>query len=146
MMVSTFSFDATDIAEPQVSALRVAHRPRRFGVFEARTSSAARASASRDTVLVMCLIGGTALMAVGLVVVAAVVSAMLFIPHLVDAVALLGAHFFSADDLIRRDMLHDLAFEAALAWVLAFLAIVFWRGRSPRGPLNLTSEGCHHGN
>ena len=113
---------------------------------EAQAYSAVRALASRDTVLVMRSIAGSALMALGLVAVAAVVSAMLFIPHLVDAVALLGAHFFSADDLIRRDMLHDLAFEAAFAWVLAFLVILFWRGRSPRGPFNLTSEGCHHGN
>lgn len=146
MMASTFSFGATDIADPPVSAQRVAHRPRSIEDCEAQAYSAVRALASRDTVLVMRLIAGSALMALGLVAFAAVVSAMLFIPHLVEAIALLGAHFFSADDLIRRDMLHDLAFEAAFAWVLAFLAIVFWRGRSPRGPFNIPSEGCHHGN
>jgi hypothetical protein len=144
-MASTFSFGATDIADPQVSAQRVAHRPRCIEDREAQAYSAVRAIARRDTVLVVRSIAGSALMALGLVAVAAVVSAMLFIPHLVEAVALLGAHFFSADDLIRRDILHDLAFEAAFAWVLVFLTILFWRSRDLRHPIALTKEGGHHG-
>ena len=144
-MASRFGFDGTGIAEPELAAQREARRPGRLGVREAQIPSDDWAFASRDTALVVRLIGGSALMALGLLVFATSISAMLFIPHLLDAVALLGAHFFSADDLIRRDMAQDLAFEAAFAWTLVFLAILFLRGPAPRGPVNPTPEGGDHG-
>ena len=92
------------------------------------------------------LLAGTAFMAIGVVVVAALLGALLFVPDLVDAIALAGARLFSADDLIRRDMLQDLAFEAAFAWTLAFLAILFWRGRAACSAFNPKPEGGDHGN
>ena len=142
-MASTFSLDTTRSAAPQVSA-RHASRP--IVVRETQTASADHAPASRDTARFISLIGGSALMALGAVVLATLVGAMLFIRHPVDVLALAGAHFFSADELIRSDMLQDLAFEAAFAWTLAFLAILFWRGRAPQRPFNNTSEGRQHGN
>ena len=142
-MASTFSLDSTGIAAPQMNAR---HGGRYVAVRKTQAASAGEAPASRDIAPFIPLIGGSALMAFGAVVLATLVGAMLFIRHPVDVLALAGAHFFSADELIRSDMLQDLAFEAAFAWTLAFLAILFWRCRAPQRPFNNTAEGGDHGN
>jgi hypothetical protein len=91
------------------------------------------------------LAASSALMAIGVLVVGALVWALLFVRHFADFLAVTGARFAFADDFLRKDMLQDLAFETAFAWTLIFLAILWWRGGVLRALFNPSSVGGQHG-
>ena len=67
-------------------------------------------------------------MAIGVLVVLLLVGAWLFVPHVTDSIARVGAGFAASDDGLRRDALLDLGFELTLAWAVLFIAGLWWRG------------------
>ena len=87
----------------------------------------------------------SALMAIGVQVVALLAWATLLVPHLTDSLADAGFRFAFHDDYLRRDALETLGFELSFAWLLTFLAILWWRGGVFRA-LSNPQAGGHHGN
>ena len=87
----------------------------------------------------------SALMAIGALVVALLVWVMVFVPHVTDSLAVAGFRFAFHDDYLRRDALETLGFELTFAWLLIFLAILWWRGGVFRA-LSNPQTGGHHGN
>ena len=85
----------------------------------------------------------SALMAIGVQVVALLAWAMSLVPHLTDSLADAGFRFAFHDDYLRRDALETLGFELAVAWVLIFLAILWWRGGVFRALANAQTGGRH---
>ena len=87
----------------------------------------------------------SALMAIGALVVALLSWVVVFLPHVTDSLADAGFRFAFHDDYLRRDALETLGFELTFAWLLIFLAILWWRGGVFRA-LSNPQAGGHHGN
>ena len=87
----------------------------------------------------------SALMAIGALVVALLAWVVVFLPHVTDSLADAGFRFAFHDDYLRRDALETLGFELTFAWLLIFLAILWWRGGVFRA-LSNPQAGGHHGN
>ena len=87
----------------------------------------------------------SALMAIGALVVALLVWVAVFVPHVTDSLADAGFRFAFHDDFLRRDALETLGFELLFAWLVTFLAILWWRGGVFRALYN-PQAGGHHGN
>ena len=85
----------------------------------------------------------SALMAIGVEVAALLAWAMSLVPHLTDSLADAGFRFAFHDDYLRRDALESLAFELAVAWLMIFLAILWWRGGVFRALANARTGGRH---
>ena len=85
----------------------------------------------------------SALMALGALVVALLAWVVVFVPHVTDSLADAGFRFAFHDDYLRRDALETLGFELAVAWVLIFLAILWWRGGVFRALANAQTGGRH---
>jgi hypothetical protein len=87
----------------------------------------------------------SALVAIGALVVALLTWVLVFVPHVTDSLADAGFRFAFHDDYLRRDALETLGFELSFAWLLTFLAILWWRGGVFRD-LSNPQAGGHHGN
>lgn len=87
----------------------------------------------------------SALMAIGVVVVAALAWAAVFVPHPGSALAAAGLRFAFADALIRKDMLETAACEAVFAWVVVTIALAWWRGGVIAALFNPSPVGGRHG-
>ena len=87
----------------------------------------------------------SALMAIGALVFALLTWVVVFVPHVTDSLAVAGFRFAFHDDNLRRDALETLGFELSFAWLLTFLAILWWRGGVFRA-LSNPQAGGHHGN
>ena len=98
-----------------------------------------------DTRHLLGLAMSSALMAIGVEVEALLAWAMALVPHLTDSLADAGFRFALHDDYLRRDALETLGFELAVAWLVIFLAILWWRGGVFRA-LAKAQTGGHHGN
>ena len=92
------------------------------------------------------LAASSALMAIGVVVMAALAWVVLFVPHPSGTLGIAAIRFAFADSLLRRDMLEELAFGAALAWVVVTIAILWWRGGVIASLLDPSTSGGRHGN
>ena len=93
-----------------------------------RASSGLRPIAPDGTAAMARMAISSALKAIGVLVVLLLVGVWLFVPHVSDSIARVGAGFAASDDGLRRDALRDLGFELTLAWALMFVAILWWRG------------------
>ncbi|MBA3895670.1 MAG: hypothetical protein H0X36_00710 [Sphingomonadaceae bacterium] len=140
-MASTFVFAETRLSEP-LKALEA----RRLEPLRARETRRVEPLTAREMRQMVGLAASSALMAISVLAVFALGWALLFVRHLADFPAVTGARFAFADDLLRKDMLQDLAFETAIAWTLIFLAILWWPGGVFRALFNPSSVGGQHGN
>lgn len=87
----------------------------------------------------------SALMAIGALVVTLLAWVVVFLPHVTDSLADAGFRFAFHDDYLRHDALETLGFELTFAWLLIFLAILWWRGGVFRA-LSKSETGGLHGN
>ena len=93
-----------------------------------RASNRLRPIACASTTAMTRIALSSALMAIGVLVVLLLVGAWLFVPHVTDSIARVGAGFAASDNDLRRDALRDFGFELTLAWAVLFVAGLWWRG------------------
>ena len=96
-----------------------------------------------EAATMICLALSSALMAIGVMVAGLLTWVAVFVPHLSNSLAVAGFNFAFHDDSLRRDALETLGFELAVAWLLIFLAILWWRGGVFRALANAQTGGRH---
>lgn len=106
-------------------------------------ASGSQAHARVSGVRLAGLAASSALMALGAEALVLLAGVLLLVPHLMNSIAAAGVRFASLDDLMRRSILEDLAFELVFGWTILFIAILWRRGGMIDALFNPSAGGRH---